>query len=313
METITVTPTVTPTVPATPAATPAIALSKMALLVDLDAGVWGARKKDEDAAREIAQSRGGEDDYFGAYVRLLGKDALKEYNAAVGAAIRTHERLTMAWSRGVRIVSTRGYPRYLQEMQVCIDAVKDAAERFLADYDAHINAAVRGQGSAFNRADYPTKERLRARLTVKVEMSAVPDAGNFLVEWPNEALAIETEKIRAHIAANAEDRLRGTVRQLADRVRETVGRMSSKLREYRVTEDGVEGAFRDSLVENVRELVDLIPTFKYAADPEIDRLAEEMRAELLRFSPDTLRLSEAARSKVAAAADAIVSKMDDFI
>ena len=306
----------TPAPPSTPAAPPAAkapSLSERAMLVDLDAGRWGARVKDTEAAREIAQSRGGDDEYYGAFRRLMPKDALKPYDNAVGRLERIHNWLTLPWKRGSRILASAGYAPYRKQTAEAIAAVEDEAENFLAKYQAHIDAAARGQGSAFDRSAYPSVAKLRERLKVRIEYSNVPDAGDFRVTWPQEWMAQETDRITAQMEATAEERVRGTLRDVAKRIEERVGHMAAKLTAYRVTEDGVENGFRDSLVDNVRELVEILPALNVAADPQIDAITERMRAELLRFSPDTLRQSEAARAKVAAAADAIVAQMADYL
>jgi hypothetical protein len=65
------------------------------------------------------------------------------------------------------------------------------------------------------------------------------------------------------------------------------------LRKQPATPDTVEKladtVFCDSLVNNMVELVDLIPALNFAADPELDQLAQATRDKLANLDPETLQ------------------------
>jgi hypothetical protein len=75
-----------------------------------------------------------------------------------------------------------------------------------------------------------------------------------------------------------------------------------------VTEEGVKNPFRDSVVTNLVKLVDVLPKLNVTADPELERLATEVRASLL-VDPQELRKSESVRNETAKAAIAISARM----
>ena len=81
-----------------------------------------------------------------------------------------------------------------------------------------------------------------------------------------------------------------------------------RLQAYKVTEEGVEHPFRDSVVTNLVKLVDVLPKLNVTGDPELERLASEVRAALL-VDPQELRKSESIRSETAKAATAICDRM----
>jgi len=50
-----------------------------------------------------------------------------------------------------------------------------------------------------------------------------------------------------------------------------------------------DAVFRDSLVNNLVELVDLIPALNFTVDPELDQLARATRDKLANLDPENLR------------------------
>ncbi|MGI8552470.1 MAG: hypothetical protein ACR2PL_17030, partial [Dehalococcoidia bacterium] len=88
--------------------------------------------------------------------------------------------------------------------------------------------------------------------------------------------------------------------------------MVERLWSYRVTAEGVNGKFHDTLVENVRELVDLLPTLNVTGNTTMAELSERMKAELCRYSAQTLRDSTSARERTAAAAEDILHHIEAF-
>jgi hypothetical protein len=77
------------------------------------------------------------------------------------------------------------------------------------------------------------------------------------------------------------DRGEGASRELWQRLYEAVSHMAERLQVYKVTEEGVEHPFRDSVVTNLVKLVDVLPKLNVTGDPELERLAAQVRASLL--------------------------------
>ncbi|MDE3075564.1 MAG: hypothetical protein KGJ86_09050, partial [Chloroflexota bacterium] len=122
----------------------------------------------------------------------------------------------------------------------------------------------------------------------------------------------ETERVRASIEEQVNQALDAAMREVWDRIRDVVGHMAERLRAYTVTSDGVNGTFRDTLVQNVRDLVDLLPSLNIQANPALAEFTERMRAELCNYSPQTLRSSKNARERTAAAAEDILSRVEAY-
>ena len=74
----------------------------------------------------------------------------------------------------------------------------------------------------------------------------------------------------------------------------------------------MEHPFRDSVVTNLVKLVDVLPKLNVTADPELERLAAQVRASLL-VDPQELRKSESVRIETATRAAAIAHVMGAYM
>src|SRR5690242_3131032 len=105
----------------------------------------------------------------------------------------------------------------------------------------------------------------------------LPDAGDFRVALGDE----EKERIKRQITAAVEACLQVASRELWQRLYEAVSHLGERLQAYKVTGEGVENPFRNSVVTNLVKLVDVLPNLNVTADPELERLAAEVGASLL--------------------------------
>ena len=67
--------------------------------------------------------------------------------------------------------------------------------------------------------------------------------------------------------------------------------------------------FRDSLIENVKELCHILPRLNVADDEQLESLRLDALVKVGAVKPDALRLDPDLRSKKAAEAKAIMDKM----
>jgi hypothetical protein len=94
-----------------------------------------------------------------------------------------------------------------------------------------------------------------------------------------------------------------------------ISHMSEKLAAYKNGGHGkkTEGVFRDSLVENVRELAELLPAFNLTNDPAFDELAKRIQRELCVENADTLRKDDDVRASVQKSADDILKDVESLL
>jgi hypothetical protein len=86
--------------------------------------------------------------------------------------------------------------------------------------------------------------------------------------------------------------LPSAMRDVWARIGDDVGHMADKLASYSVTSEGkvTTGIFRDSMVENVRDLVERLPALNLTNDRKLNELYIKMRDRLCAYDAESLRL-----------------------
>ena len=176
---------------------------------------------------------------------------------------------------------------YTSQMRALRADFESAVKSFLANYSAFVdNSRIRLNG-LFNESDYPSASEIRTRFAFAVRVLPMPDARDFRIELADG----QADAIRAEIEASTKAALNSAMRDAWQRIADNVGRMVERLTAFKPGEKGTraEGIFRDSLVENVRELVALLPTFNLTDDAALAAVAARMESELCQHSAEELR------------------------
>ena len=181
--------------------------------------------------------------------------------------------------------------------------------RFIEDYDDNIDQARIDLGDLFRIDDYPEKNDLPGKFGIRYRIVPVPDADHFIAQLA----AQDTERVRRDIESHVQERLNDAVGDLYRRLGQAVERVSQRLQE---DSEGKPLVFRNTLIENVRDLVDVVPRLNIFEDDRLACLCRQVTDRIASVDPDTLRPSPsfdpAVRAQVKRDADAIVQQMQQF-
>jgi hypothetical protein len=292
----------------------AMKLSERALLSDLHTSIWGAKSIDREVTDETNQRRGAASN-AGRYTKNLIADTfLSEVRQAATRARDTHKTLTLPWGNsGERILSTTAYMTYTEIMRKQRHEFEAAVTRFIANYDEAIEEAKGRLSTMFDPENYAPIHLVPDKFSFDVEIKSVPEAGDFRATLDQTAVDAITKDIEARTDA----RLDQAMKDIFFRVHDVVSKMSERLKEYKpageTTSGKVEGRFHDSLVYNVKELAQLLPTLNITQDQRIDDLSKQLLAELTANSPPLLRDDVKLRQSTAAKADRILRKVSQYM
>lgn len=290
-------------------------LPDRALLVRVAVRYWRARKTDSKIAREVAEQHGGDAEMHWHRRRLLAKSALAEIEKIASQAQAFHEKNTLPWiDRGSRIIPTKNYMNYKQQEEVLKHKFYSAVAAFLPNYPTYIEEARRLLGDDFNEEDYPSPAEIEKRFGFEIHTGGVPTKDARIPQLGEE----EEARIREDIEAQIREAIQGVVRDMWKRIYENVNHMIDGLTAYNEREEqrggkGMEGTFRDTLVENLRELVDLLPKINVIDDPDIEKMRLRLRRQLCQDDAEMLRKSPLTRNDVLAKAKAIRDAVADLI
>jgi len=163
-------------------------------------------------------------------------------------------------------------------------------------------------GSMFNATDYPDAAEVAKKYYVDVEISPIPEAGDFRTKLADNTLKAITKDIERR----TQERIENAVKDVFERVVAVTGKMAERLNAYEDAE-GQEGTFRDSLVYNVAQLADLLPSLNIADDKRLDDLAKQLKADLVQHSPEILRSDAKVRKQVATKAEKLAKKVGAYL
>lgn len=293
-------------------------LAANAMLVHLYTGMPSMGRLDKRITDETNSEHRVESDMAGYRIKFYPKELLARVASVVSEAKQFHYRTSLPWAHaGPRIMPvanflshTEGFRRYKLEHHDCVEEVCDKYEHY-KDVEA-----PNLLGDAYDPTDYPPVEVLRARFILDVKYFAIGDGKDFRKDISEEAaLALREEVTRDLQAATAD-----AMRDLWQRVAGVVGHMVERLTAYQPAHVDINGAkvkaqgtFNDSLVGNVRDLVDILPSMNIARDPNLDAIAMQMRKDLCVFDPAVLREDPVMRSAVAGNAAEILDRVNQFL
>jgi uncharacterized protein YqeY len=162
----------------------------------------------------------------------------------------------------------------------------------------------------FAAADYPDPRVIRSKFSFRQKIFPCPDAADFRVDLAKEHL----DDIKAELQSQMQDALTEAMKAPVKRIIETVGVISARLRSYQPATDEFQATrLYQSMVENVRDLVGLLPGFNLTGDKALAALTERMRVELIEHDVEEMKKSEAVRKQVNKSADSILAAAEKLM
>ena len=267
---------------------PSIASS--AVLIDLSISCWTGRKLDKRASNDVTAQNNAAKGVANVHKKLLGDcaelDAVQKFAAN---ARNAHYAMTMPWSDlGLRLCPTKmyigvsdraGYERTMTELQTEFFRLTEA---FLSAYDWEIQNAQLKLGALFSSDDYPSRDSLAAKFKFRFTAMPLPDAGDWRLDIGNEAAASMREQYEKFYG----EQLTKAMNDVWERAHEALTKMSERL-DY--ADDTTKKVFRDTLVTNVQEIVDLLGSMNITDDPAMADAHRRLDAAMQGITPDALR------------------------
>jgi hypothetical protein len=284
---------------------PATPLSRKAVLVSVNISQWTARKLDRKVTAETNRKYHATEDAGRYNKRLLAVEQLAEVSALVSKARHLHYRMTQPWADdGPRILANMLFAKFSDEFRVLKRDFNAAADRFAKAYPKFVEDRKRALNGMFNAADYPTPSEIRSKFKLDLVVLPFPDAEDFRADLDDDTLA----DLKRDLQETSQEVASKAMVNTAQQVIETVGHMATKLKEYKSGKPG-EHIFRDSLVNNVRELAELLPAFNLTENPKLTAITKRIIKELCAEDAVVLRENDDVRQAVQKSADQIVSEV----
>jgi hypothetical protein len=277
-------------------------LNDRALLVQLSISQWTARKYDKKVTNEVASAH-GTTSAAGRYNKsLLPMNDLLDRVHKKTTHIRTkfYEN-TLPWGmEGTQMLPTSNYLQFVNEFRKEKGEWQSLVNDFVSNYDQLRLDAKRLLGSLYDDADYPDQHVLADKFKIDMAVFPVPST-DFRVSIASEELS----RIQQDVERRVADAQSTAMKEVWDRLYDRVKHMAEKLADPKAI-------FRDTMVENTKELCALLPRLNFMDDPNLEALRQQVETTLLKH-PEALRNDPDLRRDTAAEAKAIMDKMSVFM
>lgn len=266
-------------------------LNRKAMLVTLNISYWSSRKYDRKVSQEVADSH-KTDQRAGRYRKnLLPVDA-PSYQAvrnAISAARDEHYKHSLPWSSdGARILPAANFQRYADAMREKRAAFDKAVREFIVEYPTLREQAKEALNTMYQSEDYPVPADIVDRFGFATKVYPLPSGEDFRVDLTN----VNVGDIRNQIEQETKAAVAEGMKDAYARLHDVVSRMSARLGDP-------DGKFKNSLVGNIRELCDLLPSLNLTGDVELTRLVGDVKKKLTANEAEDLRDDPTLRKKVA--------------
>lgn len=278
-------------------------INTRALLVSLSISSYNPQRLDRTVTAEVTSAKNASKD-AGAYKKqLIPKAVIDPVLKAANAVYLDHKRLTSPWEDGgTRLLSIDMFEKYSDVIAGGIRLFEVEVAKFLRHYEDIRATAPARMGLTFDARDYPPLEKVRDRFGIKTEWTPLPNGSDFRVHLQDGDLA--------ELAASVDSRVNSAVEaartDLHDRLKDRLSCVSERLADPNKV-------FRDSLIDNLKDLCQLLPSMCLTRDPDLIRAVDSAVLNIVKFEPQELRDDLDKRASAKAAADSILRSMGGFI
>jgi len=282
-----------------------------AVLVELNISCWTPVVPDVSATADLHSllQAGSE---AGQYVKnLLPKAAFAPLRNLSQRIRRWHYELTLPWSDGgSRILPAMLQGKYADEFRDYAHQYRGVVDQqFSAEsYEYYKDQQRHKLGRMFNPTQYPSIEAVRSKYGIRVRYSPLPKSDDFRTHLGDNLPSSRVDGMAQTLDERLESLGKESSEEINSRLRAQLQHFTRTLKEYG-KDDGKNRRLHASLLENLRELCDLIPGLNVFEDPVIEQARSEVVARITQRDIETLRDDEEMRKEVVADADEILKSL----
>ncbi len=294
----------------TAASSNVVGIHKRAMLVTAIFRYKGWTKADPAFKSIIAAQTGANPDRLSGSKKLIESDfpELKRLREIKNAAYKHHKENTLPWDNWARrLLPSDKYLDYTQAQRQFKADYETACKSFaarIADIKADAQANL---GSAYDEADFDDLNRIDELYLIDHEFETLPDSDRWL-----DMAGAERNKLVRETEERLQQRVNGAVNDIKERIESAVAKLHERLEGYDAKDRDTRKKWDDAWIDNVRSIVDAIPSLNFTDDPELKQIARQLKGTVLRFEKDELKSNPGARKEAAASAQDVMKKMAMF-
>lgn len=279
-------------------------LKDKVVIVKISVGQWTASKTDKTITEQIATNAGAKSEMCRFVKNLIPKKALEGIKANTNKIRKYYKENSLPWlDGGARVIPSSK----LIEFSNVIDDLKQKRENLVKDFidgfDEQVDIARQELGVLFDSTNYPDKSELLDAFDVSFAIEPLPNGEDFRTH----DISNETKK---ELQKQLEERFKigqeTAIKDLWKRLHDVIMKMNEKLKDK-------EGIFRDSLFNNLKQVVDIIPGLNFTNDKELDSMVQSIKNTLCVYEPDDVRKDKQLRKVTVDETEKLLEKMSEYM
>ncbi len=281
-----------------------MSIKNKALLVNLKISQMSGFKIDKGATEQVALTNNSSLE-AGRYNKNLfaSTDLLSNIKSKTNDIRKKFYHNTLPWGlKGTHMLPSANFMDFSAEFRADKKDWFSLVDEFIVGIPKIKVDAPRVLGKMYNEADYPTEEEARARFSMDMEITSIPD-DDFRVQGISDD---ELDTIRKDITNKVTTATEDAMSVAWQRLYDTVSHMAETLADPAKN-------FKNTLVENTQDICSVLTRLNVTDDPNLEKLRQEVEASLTTTNPEVLRHDPDARRDTAEDAKAIMDKMGSFM
>lgn len=284
-------------------------ITKSCVTFNLNITIYTGNKTVLSLAEEIARKHGGLVEAMkGTAAAMDRNDRLSVQRIALQARAFLKEH-SLSWDdNGTRLVKASEFQHVKDELVSFQAEFNKAVNKLCAGHDALVKTAKQRVGDLFEHVDFPTSgKEFKAKYSFDFTVGKLQDTdADIRIAGLSKAQA---EELKQSMVTDYAAKTQRVKQEVVKRLEDVIGKMAKTLRKKQVElVDGSKGVlFRDSLIENVRELAEIAPSLNVTRSAKVadaiaamTKLVQDTKAQDVR-DDKKLRASKAKEaSKIAA-------------
>jgi hypothetical protein len=280
-------------------------IRNQAMLTSLSIGLFNPKKTDRNVTREVLISKNASHN-AGAFVKnILPEESIKPIQSEAAALRTWFYQNTLPWGDdAVRLLPVAQWDKFTEDLRARLASLNSMFDNFCNSYEQHRDKALLQLGALANPADYPPLSEIRSKFYIRVAYHPMPDSRDFrLDDMPEEAIAQIRAETDLRVADAINEARNDLYHRLADRLQHIIARMAEANKKREGTR------LHASLISNLRELCELIPSLNVTKDEELEALRVRAMQEIGVYDIDEVRDNPDVRAELKSKAEDILAAM----
>jgi hypothetical protein len=291
-----------------------MSIKNHALLVSLSVSKPQMTKKDDKATRDAESANNAHG--AGQFRKDLYPKSLVQPILTVESSARAYiESVTYMWTRGEYLLPTAKFMEFTERIGKYQVEFDQCVTAFLNNWSNVMQQAQTSQGELFDANAYPDLTDLKSDFRFRVNYRPVTDAGDFRVQMQDD----EMDALRAEVETATRESMNNMLRAPLERLKEVVQRLHEVTakgdREVLNKKTGVidlrPPIFRDSVVDNIMEEINLLHAFADVMPDNVLAIAKEIADTTPH--PQQLRDNPVARQEVNTQTAALLNSINAML